>query len=702
MSPSESVVRPAEQFGKYEIIRKLSRSLTDVYLARDTWTNQRVVLKRIEHSRDELTRIVIEAETRGAQIQKQLHALDARILRVYEFGEQNNSFFVAMEYFEGRTLAEILRTDRRFDAKRAARYTAEICSQLRTLHSFFSDVNGRKIAVVHGDIKPSNVQIGLKDDLKLLDFGIAKVITSTHHLTRHNLGSPSYCSPERLSKAQVDVHADLWAVGVSLFEMLSGSPPYQAQDTRQLENLIQSKRPPRALPEDCPESLKAIGAKALAADIGSRYKSAEAFEMDLRAFLEGRPTAAENEDLISKWDANATIDKRVAVPVVPAPPIPVKAEVVATRVVANNSRPTGAETRLSTLNHAASSPAAPSPATRVVAPAKPKPAPAKASLQVRFVKNEVGNLTIALLAGVLAGLLLLIPVGYYYRLYNALSPLRGPRDYAHEPAQALAADWNLYQGLNRKASFLGMLSPVAGAASGFQKNLMAAADGIIDGYRSSSDNHLNDFDWARARLCLQYVLQLDSSDTKAKGKLALCDGYLNLMQNPRLPKAQHSIDHFRQAASYLPRSPDPHLGLARVYVYAFHNIGEAMAETQQAQRLGFQGGPRESAQQADGYLYRAEWELGRARQEAKSNKDEAGKWLQMSRADTESARQLYEPLVGFSNVSTNLEQVYKDRSQQAELEDTVLQEEPIDTAAPPVKKKSTKRPAKRTHWWQLW
>src|SRR6202012_3679128 len=105
-----------------------------------------------------------------------------------------------------------------------------------------------------------------------------------------------------------------------------------------------------------------------------------------------------------------------------------------------------------------------------------------------------------------------------------------------------------------------------------------------------------------------------------------------------------------------PRSPDPHLGLARVYVYAFHNIGEAMAETQQAQRLGFQGGPRESAQQADGYLYRAEWELGRARQAANTNKDEAEKWLQMSRADTESARKLYEPLVGFSNVSTNLEQ----------------------------------------------
>ncbi|HMF74392.1 MAG TPA: serine/threonine-protein kinase [Bryobacteraceae bacterium] len=697
MQPSESLAPPAEKFGKYEIIRKLSRSLTDVYLARDTWTNQRVVLKRIEHSRDELTRIVIEAETRGAQIQRQLHHLDPRILEVYEFGEQNNSFFVAMEYFEGRTLAEILQTDRRFDPRRAARYAAEICSQLRTLHSFFSDVNGRKIAVVHGDIKPSNVQIGLKDDLKLLDFGIAKVITSTHHLTRHNLGSPSYCSPERLSKAQVDVHADLWAVGVSLFEMLSGSPPYQAQDTRQLENLIQSKRPPRALPEDCPNPLKAIGGKALAADIGCRYKSAEAFENDLRAFLEGRPTAAETEHA-PKWDANATIEKQVFMPglAIPAKAEPIETRLVATNVSAPNAvtktvtvnpvngRRSGAETRLSAASQAA----------------KAKPAAARAPIHVRFVGNQTGNLAIALLAGLLAGLLLFMPLGYYYRLYSALSPLRSSRDYAHEPAQIVASDWSLYQDLKRRTAFLGVFSPVSASKGAFRANLLSAADNVIDSYRTSSDSHLNDFDWARARLCLQYALQIDAADNKAKGKLALCEGYLNLVQNPRLPKAALSIDNFRQAASYLPRAPDPHLGLARVYVYAFHNIGEAMAESQQAQRLGFQGGPRETAQQADGYLYRSEWELGRARQAAGKNLDEAGKWLQMSRADTENARKLYEPLVGFSNVSASLEQLYRDRSQQNDLEATIQQDSPAPPE--PAKRKSVKRPAKRTHWWQLW
>ena len=236
-------------------------------------------------------RVVIEAEKRGAQLQRQLHYLDPRILEVYDFGELDGCFFVALEYFEGQTLAEILAKEKRMEARRAASYGAEICSQLRTLHSYVSDVNGRMTAVVHGDVKPSNIQIGRDDELKLLDFGIAKMITATHNLTRHNLGSPSYCSPERLNSSQVDVHSDLWALGVTLFETLSGSPPYQAQDTRRLESLIQSRRPPRALPDDIPTPLRAIIAKALAGDINHRYHSAEEFERDLRAFVERRVSA---------------------------------------------------------------------------------------------------------------------------------------------------------------------------------------------------------------------------------------------------------------------------------------------------------------------------------------------------------------------------------------------------------------------------
>jgi serine/threonine-protein kinase len=640
MTAENSLVVAAAKFGKYEIIRKLSRSMTDVYLARDGWTNRPVVLKKIEHSRDEFTRLIIEAETRGAQIQRQLHQIDPRILEVYEFGEQDGCFFVAMEYFEGKTLAELLEAERRLEARRAARYAAEICSQLRTLHAFLADVTGKKTAVVHGDIKPSNVQIGLKDDLKLLDFGIAKVITSTHHLTGHNLGSPSYCSPERLSKAQVDVHADLWALGVSLFEMLAGSPPYQAQDTRQLENLIQSKRPPRALPEDCPGALQAIVSKALAGELDRRYASAEAFENDLQAFLEDRKPLAVGA--APSFDANATIEKIAK--------------------DAKRGRP-----------------------TRVLA------RPVELKVRTQMARREIGNLAIALLAGLLAGLLLFTPLVYYYRVHEALGPLRQPRDYAHDPPQLLATDWGLYKGLLRKNAFLGGFSPVAAVGKPLRANLLGAAENILDSFRSSSDSKLSDFDWARARTCLRRALEIDGGDTVAKGELALCDGYFNLAQNPHPPKASLSIDSFRQAASYLPRSPDPHLGLARLYIYAFHNVGEALAEFQQAQRLGFTLGAREMAQQADGFLYRSEWELSHARRVAGKDQEEAGKWLEMAREDIEKSRKLYEPLLGFANVSASLEQVYTDRNEQIRLAKASL-ETPV-TLVTSKPSRATRRPA---------
>ncbi len=623
----------ASRFGKYDIVRKLSRSMTDVYLGREGADGRLVVLKLIEESRDDYTRLVIEAEKRGAQLQRQLHTLDPRILEVYDFGELEGCFFVALEYFEGQTLGEILVQQKRLDPRRVARYGAEICSQLRTLHSFVSDVNGRMTAVVHGDVKPSNIQIGAKDELKLLDFGIAKMITATHNLTRHNLGSPSYCSPERLNSSQVDVHADLWALGVTLFETLSGAPPYQAQDTRRLESLIQSRRPPRALPDDIPAPMRAIIAKALAGDINHRYHSADEFERDLRAFLDQRQPAATNQRM--SWEANETIQKNG--PVTPAP------------------RPAANPTRLS------SRPSMPTRLTpQPAAPVHLKPVKVK----LRTGRFEMGNLAIAHLAGILAGLLMLLPVVYYYRIEKATEPLRSKRDYAHDSAQIVASDWNLYQSLKSRNSMLGPFSPMNWAETALRDNLIAAGDNILDGYRTSSNPHLSDYDWSRAKLCFRRAIEIEPSDSKVKGKLAVAEGYLNMVQNPRPPRANLSIDDFRQAASYLPKSPDPHLGLARLYVYSFRNIGEAMPEFQQAENLGYKLGPREATEEADGYLYRSEWELAHARKASATNQDAADKWLSMSKADAERARSLYEPLVGYSNVSANLEQIDQDKAEQ--------------------------------------
>ncbi|MBV8709566.1 MAG: serine/threonine protein kinase [Acidobacteriaceae bacterium] len=604
---------PLENFGKYKVIRKLSRSMTDVYLALDSEANRTVVLKLIEHSRDDFTQLIMEAEARGAQLQRQLHASDERILEVYEWGETGGCFFVAMEYFEGRTLAEILKAEGALEGRRAARYAAEICSQLGTLHTFTPQLNGRPTAVVHGDIKPSNIQLNADDVLRLLDFGIAKVITSTHNLTHHNLGSPSYCSPERISTSQVDPHADLWAVGVSLYEMLAGTLPYQAPETRKLEALIQSRKPPGPLPDTCPPTLKAIVAKSLAPDMEERYQSAAEFESDLQCFLANRVTVAETE-MQSK--AKPTVE-----------------------------RPHGAAS---------------------VDVRKPILVP-KVKLQHKKAWDDLTNITIALLAGMLAGLILFIPFSYFYRLSRLTQHFGANRDYAHEDLQTVENDWALYKELKQRNHFLRRFSPVNSLGEPLYQNLTTAAESILDGFRNSSDTRLSDFDWIKASRCLQHALELHPYDAKARSELALCNGYLKYQQYPKLPRAALSINYFQQAESYNPRSPDSHLALARVYIYAFHNVGQAAAELHQAERLGYKLGPREAEQQGDGYLFRAESSLSRARLTPPSASAERQRWLQLASDDFERAVKLYEPIAGFSKVNTNLEQLQQDRAEGAKL-----------------------------------
>jgi hypothetical protein len=575
------------RFGKYEIIRKLGRSMTDVYLALDPEMNKRVVLKIVEQCRDSYTEIVVEAERRGAAIQQQLHALDSRILEVYDYGDLNGCFFVAMEYAEGRSLAEVLRAEGRIEAERASRYIAEVCSQLVTLHSFQAEIDGHKRAVVHGDIKPSNIQIGPSGEVRLLDFGIAKYITETRNLTAHNLGSPAYCSPERLARAQVDPNADLWALGVCLYEAVGGAPPYQAQTTRKLENLIQSRRPPRALPDSCPAPLKAIIWKALAGELATRYATASDFLADLEAFLHGRVPAAQKQG--GAWDANATVEK-----------------------------------------------SKPEPATRLrIVP----------RMWTRLGGRYLGALG-ALAAGIAVGIVLFVPASFLYRFRVESAPLRESPDYTRASVRDMDAAWKLYRRLKDENGFLArrLTDP-------FRAALVRAGRDIVDDYRNSSDPAIEHFDWEKAAYSFRRVLDLDRNDRQAGGWLALSDGYTLLVRG----NALIAETKFRDAARALPKSPDPHLGLARVYAYSAHNPGLTTAELSAAEHLGFRPGPREYEQEADAFLFRAEQSLrsGQKTQDPEAKR----KLLAAAQRDFNRARSLYEPIAGFSKVSDDLEQV---------------------------------------------
>ena len=503
--------------GRYEIIRRLGQGMTDVYLALDTIENRKVALKLMPSGGDTASEQVLEAEKRGAAIQKELRALDPRMVEIYEFGEQDGFFFVAMQYVEGRNLAEVLHAEEAIDATRAAAIALEILEQIVKFHTW-------EQAVVHGDIKPSNIHLGPHDTVRLLDFGIAKTLRVDRVDTTHHFGSPSYCSPERLARAAVDPQSDLWGVGATLYEMLAGVPPYQAENTRKLESLIRSKRAPRALPPRCPRALRAIVSKALAPNPARRYRTARDFQADLQAFLEHRPTVAEMEHRI-KWSPNSTID--------------------AARAYLKR-------------------------ATRTVMRAKVK-----------------GVSAVAALAWFALGMALWIAgasawQSRYARHVAVVPPAPAspvPTPPAKAPEEELSA---LYA---------------------------AAGERILESYRTSSDPALPHFDFHKAEVYLERAVELGGRDDRTIGELALCRGYaaLERLGGGRYSPAAaaqmrtYARAQFALAAQKMPRSPDPHLALARVYVYSLPDVAKAMGEFDEAERLGAMLGEREFREQADAY-----------------------------------------------------------------------------------------------------
>jgi serine/threonine protein kinase len=597
------------RFGDYDIERKLGHGMTDVYLGYDSVRNRRAVLKLIRHGSDPATRQVIEAERRGASLQRQMHQYDARVIEVYDAGDCEGCFFVAMEYVEGENVAQILRRERRIEPARAARMAAEVAAQLESLHSFLAPIDGRSAAVVHGDIKPSNIQVATDGRIRLLDFGIAKCVTPLRNLTVHQFGSPNYCSPERLDRSEVDTDADLWSLGVTLYEMVAGAPPYQADSTRKLEELIQSKRPPRALPGPCPPRLKAIIGKALAADADERYGTATNLRTDLEAFLEGRATVAERERR-RPWRVNPTVDAAGSSP----------------RRPWQWRWPQWEMPRI--------------PYTRVAEP----------------------------LACVLLGMAVFLATGYYWRYQSETSRFRAGLDLNRRTTAEMQIPWYQLQHMRREFAFLGRFSPALELEPVLRAAYVTAADAIIDSYRSSSDPAPQKFDWPKAQAALDYAVKIDGSDQSARGKLALCRGYLAMesaLDPPGAGSAASATSEdaraksqafFNEASAATPVSPDPHLGLARLYAYAFRDTDRALGELIVAEALGYRLQPREIEQKADAYRFRAWKELGRA-WSAGVKPMEAAQLQALGQHDLEAAQLLYEQIPGFNHADAHLRQV---------------------------------------------
>src|SRR6185295_5230961 len=186
-----------QQVGRFELRDFLGRgAIGDVYLAHDPDTGREVALKvvRVHHTDPEM----LEAERNGVALQAQISQAAPQVAAVYEWGEQDGLFWVAMEYVDGADLSQSLSRGP-LPEDRAATIAHQLCEMLEACHQFSAEIAGRKVyGIVHGDIKPENLRLQVGDRVRVLDFGIAKHLSVTRRFTVNLFGSLPYTPPERL------------------------------------------------------------------------------------------------------------------------------------------------------------------------------------------------------------------------------------------------------------------------------------------------------------------------------------------------------------------------------------------------------------------------------------------------------------------------------------------------------------------------
>jgi tetratricopeptide (TPR) repeat protein len=590
--------------------------MADVYLAQDTELNQSVALKLIEHSADADTRDSIEAERRGAELQAHLAAVDSHVVRIYGCGDLDGFFYVDMEYIDGQDLSELMRKGP-LAPEFSADVAVAVAETLENAHNLQVSIGGRDFqGIVHGDIKPKNLRIDSHGTVRVLDFGIAKALSLSRRLTRNEFGSVPYASPERLDSGEVNALSDLWSLAVMVYEMVTGMQPYQAESSEQLERMIRSRVPPPPPPDPCPEPLRRILVKALAPEPAMRYQSAREFADDLIAYRLDAPVKAAAEDLdATRRTFRADDETRRTSP--------------------------GDETRRTAPDEetrAGLGPAAP--------PAQAAHAGSAAPHAGRF--RRVGRAM---------GILLLVT--FLFVAWSAASDFvlykRGQQletSIQSEQITDLDQIWNKWTELSKgRPSSLFLRGP----RKVVKQKFITAADGVIAAYRNSDT--VREADWKDARTNLARALAIDPDDS-VRGKLRVAEGHLARISGTAhrdTDQYRIAVEKFEEARRLLPHSPDPELGLARVYVYGLKDIDKAYQELQEAERRGYRLGNREKLQLADGYRERADrlWWDSRNVRGLPQERDQ----IDRARQDYQRSMGLYQEIAPYGNASASIMRV---------------------------------------------
>ena len=265
-----------QRLGDYLLDAELGRgTMGVVYRARHEGTGKPFAVKAlIPALAADLT--FVTRFMREASVASQLK--HPNIVRVYESGRQDQNIYFVMEYFQGVTAGHMLRERKRLPALEVIEIAAQAAGALHYAH-----VEGR---LVHRDVKPENMLVDRWRHTKLLDFGLAR-IDGMDGITRAGavVGSLYYVSPEQLLGRKLDGRSDVYALGISMYEMLTGQRPYRGQSLTEMSDAIlyATAIPARQLEPSTPPDLDRIIARAMARDLSQRYGDAGQLHDDLRA-----------------------------------------------------------------------------------------------------------------------------------------------------------------------------------------------------------------------------------------------------------------------------------------------------------------------------------------------------------------------------------------------------------------------------------
>ena len=273
--------------GRYRLDRRLgSGGMADVWLAEDQELGRKVAIKILHERYANDTQFVERFRREATHAAGLSHP---NVVSIYDRGEAEGSYYIVMEYVEGRTLKELILTRGPCPVPVAISYVRQVLAALRYAHR-----NG----IVHRDIKPHNVLVDHEGRVKVADFGIARAGSSQMTEAGSIIGTAQYLSPEQARGAPVDESSDLYSTGVVLYELLTGEVPFTGETPVEIamKHLQQVPPAPSSIRHEIPHDLDLIVLRALAKEPADRYRSAKELDHDLELVARGEPVGSETED----------------------------------------------------------------------------------------------------------------------------------------------------------------------------------------------------------------------------------------------------------------------------------------------------------------------------------------------------------------------------------------------------------------------